>query len=210
MRTGLVLEKIGMSSLFTEKGEKIPVTLLKMDVAQVVGHRTEEKNGYNAVIIGYGEVKASKVSKSMKTVFANANVEAKKVLKEFRVSADNLVEVGHIFNVDHFAAGQFIDATAQSIGKGFAGVMKRHNFRGLEATHGVSITHRSHGSTGGRQDPGRVFKNKKMAGHLGCETVTLQNLQIMQADPEKRILVVKGNVPGAKGSVVYIKDAIKK
>ncbi len=210
MRTGLILEKLGMSSLFTEKGERIQVTLLKMQDCQVMTHRTIEKNGYEALVLAYGAVKLNKVSKPMKKVFENANIPAKKILKEFRVSSENMIEVGKEMNVDHFDIGQYVDATATSIGKGFAGVMKRHNFRGLEATHGVSITHRSHGSTGGRQDPGRVFKNKKMAGHMGCEKVTMQNIQVIDVQSDKRILIVKGSVPGAKGSVVFLKDAVKK
>lgn len=210
MRTGLILEKLGMSSLFTEKGERIQVTLLKMQDCQVMTHRTIEKNGYEALVLAYGAVKLNKVSKPMKKVFENANIPAKKILKEFRVSSENMIEVGSEMNVDHFDIGQYVDATATSIGKGFAGVMKRHNFRGLEATHGVSITHRSHGSTGGRQDPGRVFKNKKMAGHMGCEKVTMQNIQVIDVQSDKRILIVKGSVPGAKGSVVFLKDAVKK
>ncbi len=210
MRTGLILEKLGMSSLFTEKGERIQVTLLKMQDCQVMAHRTIEKNGYEALVLAYGAAKLNKISKPMKKVFENANIPAKKILKEFRISSENMLEVGKELNVDHFTAGQFVDATATSIGKGFAGVMKRHNFRGLEATHGVSITHRSHGSTGGRQDPGRVFKNKKMAGHMGCEKVTIQNIQVVDVQSDKRILIVKGSVPGAKGSVVFLKDAVKK
>jgi large subunit ribosomal protein L3 len=210
MRTGLILEKMGSSSLFTEKGERVEVTLLQMSECQVVANRTIEKNGYNAVLLGYGSLKASKVAKPNKKLFADAKIEPKRHLKEFRVTDSNLLEVGNDLNVDHFTAGQFVDVTADSKGKGFAGVMKRHNFRGLEATHGVSITHRSHGSTGGRQDPGRVFKNKKMAGHLGDERVTVQNLQIMEVRPDQRVLVIKGSVPGAKGSYIYVKDAIKK
>ena len=210
MRTGLILEKLGMSSLFTEKGKRVHVTLFKMQDCQVMTHRTIEKNGYEALVLAYGAVKLNKVSKPMRKVFENANIPAKKILKEFRVTNENMLEVGKELNVDHFSIGQYVDATATSIGKGFAGVMKRHNFAGLEATHGVSISHRSHGSTGGNQDPGRVFKNKKMAGHLGCEKVTIQNIQVIDVQSDKRILVVKGSVPGAKGSVVFLKDAVKK
>lgn len=210
MRTGLILEKLGSSSFFAENGEKQQVTLLKMEDCQVLGHKTIEKNGYEALVLAYGHIKQNKVSNPLKKVFANAGIEAKRVIKEFRVSKDNMIDLGQSLNVDHFTAGQFVDAQGTSKGKGFAGVMKRHNFRGLEASHGVSISHRSHGSTGGRQDPGRVFKNKKMAGHLGDEKVSVQNIQVVSVLPEKRILIVKGSVPGAKGSLVYLKDAVKK
>lgn len=210
MRTGLVLEKLGSSSLFTDKGERLEVTLLKMEDCQVLANRTMDKNGYDAVLLGYGAVRADKVNKPQKKMFADANIEPKRHLKEFRVTPSNLLEVGVSLNVDHFSEGQFVDVTATSKGKGFAGVMKRHGFGGLRASHGVSVSHRSHGSTGGRQDPGRVFKNKKMAGHMGHERVTMQNLKILQVKTEERILVVLGSVPGAKGGYVYIKDAIKK
>lgn len=210
MRSGLMCEKLGMSSYYTEKGERVPVTLLKIEECQVVDHRTEEKNGYNAVVLGYGKIKANKVTKPLKAVYAKANIEAKRILKEFRVTKDNIIDIGAVIDASHFSVGQYVDASSKAIGKGFAGVMKRHNFRGLEATHGVSITHRSHGSTGNRQDPGKVFKNKKMAGHLGCHSVTIQNLQIVKSDVEKNILVVKGSVPGSKGSMVFLKDSIKK
>lgn len=210
MRTGLVLEKVGSSSLFTEKGERIHVTLLKMEDCQVVAQRTTEKNGYDAVLLGYGVLKLNKVAKPNRKLFADAQIEPKRHLKEFRVSADNILDVGTSLNVDHFTVGQYVDIAGTSKGKGFAGVMKRHNFRGLEATHGVSITHRSHGSTGGRQDPGRVFKNKKMAGHLGDERVTIQNIQIIEVRPDQKTLIIKGSVPGAKGSYIYIKDSVKK
>jgi len=210
MRTGLILEKLGTSSLFIDKGERIQVTLLKMQECQVMTHRTIEANGYEAVVLAYGAVKSNKVSKPMKQVFANANIEAKKLVKEFRVSAENMIEVGSELNVDHFSAGQYVDASATSIGKGFAGGMKRHNFKGLEASHGVSISHRAHGSTGSCQDPGRVFKNKKMAGHMGAERVTIQNIKVVDVQVDKRILIVKGSVPGCKGSVVFLKDAVKK
>ncbi|MDX2050618.1 MAG: 50S ribosomal protein L3 [Rickettsiaceae bacterium] len=210
MRTGLVVEKLGSTSLFLESGERTQVTLLKMEISHVVERKTEGRDGYSAVILGYGEKKLNKVKKPEKKLFENANVPAKKILKEFRVSEDNLLAIGTELNVDHFASGQFIDVKGISKGKGFAGAMKRHNFRGLEATHGVSITHRSHGSTGGRQDPGRVFKNKKMAGHLGDEKVTILNLKIMDVKPEERLIIVKGSVPGKTGSILYIRDSIKK
>lgn len=209
-RTGIIAEKLGMSSMFTEQGRLLPVTLLKVDACQVVGQRTTDVNGYSAVVLGATNVKPTRVSKSMKTVFANNKVEPKKHLKEFRVSDDALIDIGAELQVDHFVIGQHVDVSGISIGKGFAGAMKRHNFRGLEATHGVSLTHRSHGSTGGRQDPGRVFKNKKMAGHMGHEKVTKQNLEVVGVDLENAILFIKGSVPGPKGSVVYVADAVKK
>lgn len=211
MRTGLIARKIGMTSLFTESGERLPVTFLKVDDCQVVGHRTLEKDGYSALILGaFNEKKSNKVSKPLRSVFANAKIEPKKKLKEFRVPETNMPEIGQKLEVDHFILNQFVDVSGVSIGKGFAGAMKRHNFAGLEASHGVSISHRSHGSTGGRQDPGKVFKNKKMAGHLGARAVTVQNLKIVGFDKEKAIIMVRGPIPGAKGSYVYIKDSVKK
>lgn len=210
MRTGLITEKIGMSSVFNEKGERCTLTFLRIKDCQVVAQKTLDKDGYNALVVGVKNVKLSKVSKPMKQVFAKALVEPKAKLKEFRISADCFIDVGTNLEVNHFAPGQFVDITGVTIGKGFAGGMKRHNFRGLEASHGVSISHRSHGSTGGRQDPGRVFKNKKMAGHMGATQVTVQNLKIMSVDREQGIIMVSGSVPGSKGSYVYIKDAIKK
>ncbi len=210
MRTGLILEKLGSTSRFSDDGVRIEVTLLKMQKCNVMTHRTIEANGYEAIVLAYGAVKANRVTKPMKKVFENANLEARKIVKEFRVSSDNMPEIGSELNVDHFEVGQYVDAIGTSIGKGFAGVMKRHNFRGLEATHGVSVSHRSHGSTGGRQDPGRVFKGKKMAGHLGARRVTVQNIEVVDVQADNRILVVKGSVPGAKGSVVFLKDAVKK
>lgn len=210
MRTGLIAKKLGMSSMFTEQGDRITITFLQLEDLQVVGKKTIEKDGYNAVVLGSTIKKASKVSKSMKKVFANAKVEPRKILKEFRVSEANMLEIGSELKADHFKPGQFIDVSGKSIGKGFAGVMKRHNFRGLEATHGVSISHRSHGSTGQCQDPGKVFKGKKMAGHLGDTKVTIQNLRVIEVDAEKGIVVVNGNVPGSKGKYVLVKDAVKK
>ncbi len=210
MRTGLIAKKIGMSSIFNEKGERATVTFLQVEDCQVVGQKTQEKDGYNALVVGVKDKKLSKVTKPMRQVFANANVAPKEKLKEFRISASSFLDVGSALHVDHFVVGQFIDVVGTTIGKGFAGSMKRHNFRGLEASHGVSVSHRSHGSTGGRQDPGKVFKNKKMAGHMGSTRVTIQNLKIADTDIEKGIIIVSGNVPGSKGSYVYIKDAIKK
>ena len=210
MRTGLIAKKIGMNSMFTKEGNRLTITFLQLEDLQVVGHKTQERDGYNAVVLGSTLKKASKVSKSMKEVFAAAKVEPRRILKEFRVSSDNMLSVGSEVKVDHFAPGQFVDVTGKSIGKGFAGAMKRHNFRGLEATHGVSISHRSHGSTGQCQDPGKVFKGKKMAGHLGNENVTIQNLRVVEVDAENNVLIVSGNVPGPKGKYVFVKDAVKK
>ncbi|WP_425364203.1 50S ribosomal protein L3 [Candidatus Tisiphia endosymbiont of Hybos culiciformis] len=210
MRTGLIAKKIGMSSIFNEKGERTTITFLQVEDCQVVGQKTQEKDGYNALVVGVKDKKLSKVTKPMRQVFANANVVPKQKLKEFRISVSSFLDVGSTLHVDHFVIGQFIDVVGTTIGKGFAGSMKRHNFRGLEASHGVSVSHRSHGSTGGRQDPGKVFKNKKMAGHMGSTRVTIQNLKVVDTDIEKGIIIVSGNVPGSKGSYVYIKDAIKK
>tara|TARA_B110000503_G_scaffold88455_1_gene134079 strand:+ start:1096 stop:1740 length:645 start_codon:yes stop_codon:yes gene_type:complete len=210
MRTGIIAKKLGMSSMFTEKGERITLTFLQMDNCQVVGQKTIAKDGYSAVVLGAVLKKPSKVSKSMKTVFANAKVEPRAVLKEFRVAEANLLEIGSEVKPSHYEIGQYIDVSGRSIGKGFAGVMKRHNFRGLEATHGVSVSHRSHGSTGQCQDPGKVFKGKKMAGHMGDRSVTIQNLQVVEIDEEKGLLIVSGNVPGSKGNYVFVKDAVKK
>lgn len=210
MRTGLIAKKIGMSSIFNEKGERTTVTFLQIEDCQVVGQKTQERDGYNALVVGVKDKKLSKVTKPMRQVFANANVAPKQKLKEFRISASSFIDIGSTLRVDHFVVGQFVDVVGTTIGKGFAGSMKRHNFRGLEASHGVSVSHRSHGSTGGRQDPGKVFKNKKMAGHMGSTRVTIQNLKIVDTNIEKGIIIVSGNVPGSKGYYVYIKDAIKK
>ena len=210
MRTGLIAKKLGMSSMFTGQGDRITLTFLQLEDLQVVGQKTTEKDGYNAVVLGSTLKKASRVSKSMKKVFANAKVEPRRILKEFRVSEDNMLEIGAEVKATHFEPGQYIDVSGKSIGKGFAGVMKRHNFAGLEATHGVSISHRSHGSTGQCQDPGKVFKGKKMAGHMGDENVTIQNLQVVEVDVEKGVVIVSGNVPGSKGKYVVVKDAVKK
>ncbi|RTK93112.1 MAG: 50S ribosomal protein L3 [Rickettsiales bacterium] len=210
MRIGLIAKKMGMSSMFTEQGQRITLTFLQLEDCQVVGQKTISKDGYTAVVLGSTLQKVSKVSKPMKQVFANANVEPRVLLKEFRVTEDNMLPVGTEVKASHFKIGQFIDITGRSIGKGFAGGMKRHNFRGLEASHGVSVSHRSHGSTGQCQDPGKVFKGKKMAGHLGDENVTIQNLKIVATDDEKGIIIVSGNVPGSKGKYIFIKDAVKK
>jgi large subunit ribosomal protein L3 len=209
-RAGLIAKKLGMTSMFSEQGQRLTLTLLQVDSCQVVGVRTLEKDGYSAVVVGATNAKPSRVSKPLRGVFAKANVEPKSKVKEFRVSEDNLLDVGTELKPSHFAIGQHVDVTGISIGKGFAGGMKRWNFRGLEATHGVSVSHRSHGSTGQRQDPGKTFKNKKMAGHLGHEQVTIQNLKVVAVDEEKGLLIVGGNVPGSKGGYVFIKDAVKR
>jgi len=209
MRTGLVAKKVGMSRIFTEKGEHIPVTLLQIDSCQVVSVKTENSDGYNAVQLGAFPRKVKNVNKPQRGHFAKAKVEPKAKLTEFRVSADALLTVGDTLSAKHFIPGQKVDVTGTSIGKGFAGAMKRHNFAGLEATHGVSISHRSHGSTGQCQDPGRVFKGKKMAGHLGNERVTTMNLEIVATDEIEGLIAVKGAVPGSKGGFVLIRDAVK-
>ena len=210
MRSGLIAQKIGMTRIFTEAGEHIPVTVLKVDTCQVLAQRTEEKNGYTSVQLGVGTRKASRLTKSERQGFALVKVEPKRKIAEFRVSADNLIEVGREITVGHFVPGQFVDITGTSKGKGFQGAMKRWNFGGLRATHGVSISHRSHGSTGQRQDPGKVFKGKKMAGHLGSERVTTQNLVVVKTDTERGLIMIKGAVPGSKGGFVLVRDAVKR
>jgi large subunit ribosomal protein L3 len=209
MRSGVIAQKLGMTRVFTDAGEHVPVTVLKLDNCQVVGHRTTEKNGYVALQLGSGTRKTRNVSKAMRGHFAAAKVAPKAEVAEFRVTADALIPVGAELTADHFVVGQFVDVTGTSIGKGFAGAMKRHNFGGLRASHGVSISHRSHGSTGGRQDPGKVFKNKKMAGHMGDVTVTTLNLKVVRTDPERGLLLVAGAVPGAKGGIILVRDAVK-
>ena len=210
MRTGLIAKKLGMSRIFDVDGTHVPVTVLQIDGLEVVAVKTQEKDGYTSVQLGCGNIKAKNLSKPLKGYFAKANVEPKKKLAEFRVSEDCLLSVGDKLSAEHFVPGQFVDVCGTSIGKGFAGVMKRHNFAGLEATHGVSISHRSHGSTGQRQDPGKVFKGKKMAGHLGDERVTVQNLKVVSVNADKGLIMVKGGVPGSENSWVYITDAVKK
>lgn len=210
MRTGLIAQKVGMSRVFADDGRHIPVTVLKVDNCQVVAQRTEEKDGYTALQLGIGNAKVKRVSKAMRGHFAGAKVEPKRRLAEFRVAADAMVDVGAELSADHFVAGQFVDVTGTSIGKGFAGAMKRHGFGGLRASHGVSISHRSHGSTGQCQDPGRVFKGKKMAGHMGDVSVTTQNLEVVSTDSERGLILVKGAVPGSKGGFVRIFDSVKR
>ena len=210
MRTGLVAQKLGMTRVFNDAGEHVPVTVLKLDNVQVVAVRTEEKDGYNAVQLGIGAAKVKNVSKPQRGHFAKAKVEPKRKLVEFRVGKDGLLPVGAEMSANHFVAGQIVDVTGTTIGKGFAGAMKRWNFGGLEASHGVSVSHRSHGSTGNRQDPGRTFKNKKMAGHLGSERVTTQNVKVVSTDDAKGLILIQGAVPGHNGAWVLVRDAAKR
>ncbi len=210
LRTGLIAKKLGMTRLFLEDGRQVPVTVLHIDNLQVVAQRTAERDGYVAVQLGAGEAKAKRVSAPMRGHFAKANVAPKRKIAEFRVAAENMINVGEEITADHYFAGQYVDVAGTSIGKGFAGAMKRHNFGGLRASHGVSISHRSHGSTGQCQDPGKVFKGKKMDGHLGAVRVTTQNLQVVRTDADRGLIMVKGSVPGSKGGWVTIKDAVKK
>tara|TARA_B100000674_G_scaffold489388_1_gene503284 strand:- start:533 stop:1306 length:774 start_codon:yes stop_codon:yes gene_type:complete len=210
MRSGIIAKKVGMTRLFMDNGKQIPVTVLHMENLQVVAQRTNEKHGYNAVQLGAGHSKAKNVSKAMRGHFAVAKVEPKRKIAEFRVAPENLIEVGAEITAEHYVAGQFVDVSGTSIGKGFAGAMKRHNFSGLRASHGVSISHRSHGSTGQCQGPGKVFKGKKMAGHMGAARVTTQNLQVVKVDSERGLIMIKGAVPGSKGGWVTVKDAVKK
>jgi large subunit ribosomal protein L3 len=210
MRSGVIAQKLGMTRVFTETGEHVPVTVLKLGKCQVLGHRTKDKNGYVALQLGSGTRKVSNVSKAERGNFAIAKVEPKRKLAEFRVSDDALIPVGAEITADHFVVGQFVDVTGTSIGKGFAGAMKRWNFRGLRATHGVSVSHRSLGSTGNRQDPGKTFKNKKMPGQMGNERVTTLNLKVVQTDVERGLILIEGAVPGAKGGWITVRDAVKK
>jgi len=210
LRTGLIAKKVGMTRLFMEDGKQIPVTVLSLENLQVVAQRTAETNGYTAVQLGAGNAKAKRTSKAMRGHFAAAKVEPKRKVAEFRVAPENMINVGETITANHYFEGQYVDVCGTSIGKGFAGAMKRHNFGGLRATHGVSISHRSHGSTGQCQDPGKVFKGKKMAGHMGAAKVTTQNLQVVKTDADRGVIMVKGAVPGSKGGWVTIKDAVKK
>ena len=209
MRSGLIAQKMGMTRIFTDGGEHVSVTVLKVDDCQVVDVRTPEKNGYAAVQVGAGTAKAKNISKPMRGHYARSKVAPKRKLVEFRVSNDAMLDIGDELTAEHFVPGQMVDIAGISIGKGFAGGMKRHNFRGLEATHGVSISHRSHGSTGNSQDPGKVFKGKKMAGHMGAERVTVQNLSVVRTDVNEGLILVRGSVPGHKGAWVEVSDAIK-
>ena len=210
MRSGIIAKKVGMTRLFMEDGRQIPVTVLSLDGCPVVAQRTVETDGYSAVQLGAGAARAKRTSAPMRGHFAKANVAPKRKLVEFRVASENLIEVGAEISAEHFVEGQKVDVSGTSIGKGFAGAMKRWNFGGLRASHGVSISHRSHGSTGQCQDPGRVFKGKKMAGHMGAARVTTQNLEVVRTDVDRGLIMIKGAVPGAKGGWVTIKDAVKK
>ena len=210
MRSGLITQKVGMTRVFKDDGSHLPVTVLKVEDLQVVANRTNDTDGYVAVQLGYGKAKVKNVSKPMRGHFAKAKVEPKAKLAEFRVSEDGLIEVGAELSAAHFVEGQYVDVIGTSIGKGFAGAMKRHNFGGLRASHGVSISHRSHGSTGQCQDPGRVFKGKKMAGHLGAARVTVQSLKVVSSDADKGLILIHGAVPGHKGAYVLVKDSVKR
>ena len=210
MRSGVIAKKLGMTRLFLADGKQVPVTVLQLDNLQVVAQRTADKDGYTAVQLGAGLAKAKRTTAAMRGHFAKANVEPKRKIAEFRVTADCMIDVGAEITADHYLEGQFVDIAGTSLGKGFQGAMKRHNFGGLRASHGVSVSHRSHGSTGQCQDPGKVFKGKKMAGHMGAVRTTTQNLQVMRTDAERGLLMIKGAVPGSKGGWVTIKDAVKK
>ena len=210
MRCGVIARKMGMTRVFDDSGRHVPVTVLQIDGCQVVDVRRQDRDGYVAIQVGAGKAKVKNVTKPMRGHFAKARVEPKMKMCEFRVSDDAVLELGDEITADHFVSGQMVDVTGTSIGKGFAGAMKRHNFRGLRASHGVSVSHRAHGSTGHCQDPGRVFKGKKMAGHLGDERVTVQNLQVVSTDPEAGVILVRGAVPGAKGGWVFVRDAVKR
>ena len=210
MRTGLIAQKVGMTRMFAENGDHVPVTVLKVEHCQVVAQRSADRDGYTALQLGVGAAKAKNVTKPMRGHFAKAKVEPKRKLVEFRVSPDALIEVGAELTADHFVPGQFVDVTGTTIGKGFAGAIKRHHFGGLRASHGVSISHRSHGSTGNRQDPGRVFKGKRMAGHMGDRRRTTLNLKVVQTDAARGLLILRGAVPGAPGGYVLVRDAVKR
>ena len=210
MRTGLIAQKLGMTRTFSEEGAHVPVTVLKVDRCEVVAVRTAERDGYTAVQLGVGKAKPRNTTKAQRGHFAKAKVEPKRKLAEFRVTADALLDVGAELAANHFVPGQFVDVTGTTIGKGFAGSMKRWNFHGLRATHGVSVSHRSHGSTGNRQDPGRTFPNKKMAGHLGVERVTTLNLKVVATDADQGLIMIRGAVPGHEGSYVLVRDAVKR
>ena len=210
MRTGVIAKKLGMTRVFAEDGAHVPVTVLQLDGCQVVGQRTQERDGYVALQLGAGSKKAKNTNKAQREIYAKAEVEPKAYVTEFRIDADGMLDIGAELTADHFVAGQKVDIQGLTIGKGFAGAMKRWNFGGLRATHGVSVSHRSHGSTGNRQDPGRTFPGKKMAGHLGQETVTQQNLTVFRVDVERGLILIKGAVPGHDGTFLKVRDAIKK
>ncbi len=210
MRTGVIAQKVGMTRLFTDAGEHVPVTVLRLAQCQVIAHRSKDKNGYVALQLGSGTRKVKNVSKAERGRFAVAKVEPKRKIVEFRVTEDSVLPVGAEITADHFVIGQFVDVTGTSTGKGFAGGMKRWNFGGLRASHGVSVSHRSIGSTGGRQDPGKTFKNKKMPGHMGVDRVTTLNLKVVQTDVERGLILVEGAVPGVRGGWITVRDAVKK
>ena len=210
MRTGIITKKIGMTRLYMADGTHVPVTVLSLKDCQVVANQTKDRNGYNSVTLGSEEAKLKNTNKAQREVYSKIKVTPKKKQKEFRVSETNMIAIGAEINTNHFAVGQYVDATGITIGKGFAGAMKRHNFGGLRASHGVSVSHRSHGSTGNSQDPGRVFKGKKMAGHMGDRQRTIQNLQVVAADEDRGLIFIKGGLPGSKGSWISLKDAVKK
>ena len=209
MRSGVIAQKVGMTRVYNDAGEHIPVTVLRLDNVQVVSQRTEDKNGYTAVQLGAGQSKVKNTTKALRGHFAAASVEPKAKLVEFRVSSDNLIDVGATLTANHFTAGQLVDVTGTTIGKGFAGAMKRHNFGGGRASHGNSVSHRAHGSTGSNQDPGKVWKGKRMAGHMGHTRVTTQNLEVVLTDEGRGLILVKGAVPGSKGSWIIVRDAVK-
>ena len=209
MRSGLIAQKVGMTRIFTDAGEQIPVTVLKVDGCHVLAHLTNEKNGYTALQLGAGLARTKNTVRAMRGHFAVAKVEPRRKLAEFRVSPENVIDVGSELTAEHFVPGQRVDVVGTSVGKGFAGAMKRHNFGGMRASHGVSISHRAHGSTGNSQDPGKVFKGKKMAGHMGDVRVTTQNLEVVNTDVERGLIMVRGAVPGAKGGWVLMRDAVK-
>jgi len=209
MRSGVIAQKLGMTRIYNDAGEHVPVTVLRMENCQVVAQRTQEKNGYTAVQLGVGLAKVKNTSKAERGHFATASVEPKAKVAEFRVSPENLLDVGSEITVEHFVVGQKVDVTGTSIGKGFQGVMKRHNFGGGRATHGNSVSHRSHGSTGQRQDPGKVFKGKKMAGHMGNTRVTTQNVEVVSTDTDRGLILIRGAVPGSKGAWIMVRDAVK-
>jgi large subunit ribosomal protein L3 len=210
MRSGVIAQKVGMTRVFTDGGEHVPVTVLRLGNCQVLSHCTKDKNGYVALQLGAGSRRANNMSKAARGTFAKVKIEPKRKLAEFRVTDDALIPVGAEITADHFVVGQFVDVTGTSIGKGFAGGMKRWNFHGLRATHGVSVSHRSIGSTGGRQDPGKTFKNKKMPGHMGADRITTLNLRVVQTDVERGLIMIEGAVPGSKGGWITVRDAVKK
>lgn len=209
MRSGVIAQKVGMTRVYNDAGEHIPVTVLRLDNVQVVAQRTEDKNGYTAVQLGAYQSKVKNTTKALRGHFAAANVEPKAKLVEFRVSPENLIDIGATLTANHFQSGQLVDVTGTTIGKGFAGAMKRHNFGGGRASHGNSVSHRAHGSTGNNQDPGRVWKGKRMAGHMGQTRVTTQNLEVVSTDEDRGLILVKGAVPGSKGSWIIVRDAVK-